>query len=138
MEQPCFLRCCFNVRVYRSYFLSILHQSFSYTLWVGGGGDQCAAELVPRSASCWDSISARGPAGAQSDAALPGFQRSCLPLPNTKGQGSFSLVTPTSSVAQPGFTTLLVPYKNSRVFLFSRAGGGGAVAPVPSRYTYIV
>lgn len=76
-----------------------------------------ADELVPCSACAHQfmlGLEIRpGPAGAESDAALPGFQSSYLPLPNRKGQDFFSLVTPTSSVAQPGFTTLSVSYKNS-------------------------
>lgn len=62
----------------------------------------CSACAQP-SAHAGTSDLPEGPAGAEPDTALPEFQCSFLPLPNRKGQDFFSLVTPTSSVAQPGF-----------------------------------
>lgn len=126
MEQPCLLDYCFDAFLSLVHFLYIFHQMFYYMLW--GGKCINVPISLQRLVPCSDcahrfmlglEIRPRL-AGAESDAALPGFQSSYLPLPNRKGQDFFPLVTPTSSVAQPGFTTLSVFYKNSSLF---RMGG---------------
>lgn len=74
--------------------------------------------LVLHSACAWPTVHAEtskmpeGPEGAEHGTALPGFHCSFFAIPYRKGQDSISFVTPTSSLAQPGFTTLSASYKN--------------------------
>lgn len=134
MEQPCLLDYCFEACLPLEHFGYIFHHVFFYTLHLRAHFS--TDELVPCSACAHRlmlGLEMRPrPAGAQSDAALPGSGSSYLPLPSRKGQDCFSGVTPTSSVAQPAFTTLSLSYKNS-FFLCSGwrwgwwGGGGGGL-----------